>query len=76
MIVRSIAAAAIAVSFLAPVANATSTKTRHLADAGIISSEMVQRSVMKIGMAHCRKGTMLKKGKCTVSKIKKLPHMM
>ena len=76
MFIRSIGAAAIALSFLAPVANATAIKLNHLADREIVSMHLVEHTAMNVGKAHCRIGTMLKKGRCVVYKIKKLPHMM
>ena len=71
MIIRSIAAAAIAVSFLAPVANATATIPNHPVDRGIISVQMVKHAAMKVGKTLCKKGAMLKGGKCVTAKMKK-----
>ena len=71
MIIRSIAAAAIAASFLAPVANSTATKPNHPVVREIMSVQMVEHAAMKVGITHCKKGTMLKRGKCLTSKMKK-----
>ena len=71
MIIRSIAAAAIAVSFLAPTAYATTTKPIHPADRGVISTQMVKHTAMKVGKTLCKKGALLKGGKCVTAKMKK-----